>query len=73
MCRNNRELRDINMVETVLKDQGSKFVNCAFVTSVGDTRAIGRIELYSKHEEPQVVRIERVLNTHCGLPRPLAG
>jgi hypothetical protein len=29
MCRNNRELRDINMVETILKDQGSKFVNCA--------------------------------------------
>jgi hypothetical protein len=42
------------------------------VTGVEDTRAIGRIELYSKHKEPQVVRTERVLNTHCGLPRLLA-
>jgi hypothetical protein len=29
------------------------------VTSVRDTKAIGRIELYSKHEDLKLVRVER--------------
>jgi hypothetical protein len=44
------------------------------VRNAEDTRAIGRIELYSKHEEPQSgARRARAKIHKCGLPRPLAG
>jgi hypothetical protein len=50
-----------------VSDQGG-----GYVRSVDDTRAIGRIESYSEHEEPQVVRAERVLKYIMWVASPLA-
>ena len=46
-------------------DQGGNYVR-----SMDDTRAIGRIESYSEHEEPQVVRAERVLKYIMWVAKP---